>query len=66
MSEIEKISRYIELTENVGANRSYQMNMLEILELRKMAEDQAYSALALAFDYGKAKGYRAAKAEARR
>ena len=68
MTEIEKMKRYVERTKLKRTDR-FGLNAEEALELA----NQAYSAGALpinvinlAFRYGKAKGYRAAKAEARR
>lgn len=68
MSEVEKIRRYIE-REKVSASVRYDMNMKECMELSKQVYagmiEQA-EVIALAFDYGRAKGYRAGKAEAQR
>lgn len=68
MSEIEKIQRYVERMK-LDVSKRYDMNMIEGLEL----SNAAYTAKALplevitlAFNYGRAKGYRAAKTEARR
>lgn len=47
----------------------YRMNLAEAFELAKQTDvcsDLSFKAICLAFKYGKAKGYRAAKAEARR
>ena len=70
MSEIEKMKRYIERTnmnpEKVGL---YRMSMLEAFELVKQPNGSvnlSIEMLSLAFNYGKAKGYRAAKAEVRK
>ena len=67
MSEIEKMKRYIERT-NMGAKNSFQyaMNIREAFELAHMAhagDTLSVEAISMAFDYGRAKGYRAAKAE---
>ena len=46
----------------------HKMNVLEAFELAYQAlecRDLPIEAISLAFDYGKAKGYRAAKAEGR-
>lgn len=66
MSEIEKMKRYIKQTNMPhSAFRRYQMNWDDLSGLTQMRE--AFTdAVCLAFDYGMAKGYRAAKAEARR
>lgn len=67
MSEIEKMKRYIERTK-MDKNYRFCMNFKEAVELSHMMRDTAIPAeiISLAFDYGKAKGYRSAKAEARR
>ena len=62
MSEIDKIKRYIELTKiepGKGDARTY-----ELMEL--CSEIGGFGAVLMAFRYGRAKGYRAAKAEVRR
>ncbi len=65
MSEIEKINRYIKKRESgeFPFGTKYQMNLSELLSLAHM--DDATSAICMAFEYGRAKGYRAAKAEGR-
>ncbi|MDE6903329.1 MAG: hypothetical protein K2P22_11395 [Lachnospiraceae bacterium] len=67
MREIEKIKRYIERTKMGIKNPiQYAMNVAETLELLNMAQiDNPFGAISLAFNYGRAKGYRAAKAEGR-
>ena len=64
MSEIEKMKRYISKPQSgefqIGTR--YQMCLGEMLELSHMSP---IDAVCLAFDYGRAKGYRAAKAEGR-
>lgn len=62
MSEIEKIQRYIERTKANISDR-YDMGLLEVCELKNAADTT--DAVYLAFLYGRAKGYRAAKAERR-
>lgn len=67
MTEIEKMQRYIERTK-LDKNDKFCMGYCEAVELgRKMKEgdDSMLEAIGLIFDYGKAKGYRAAKAEVR-
>ena len=64
MSDIEKMRRYIERTK-MSKNNSYQMNMTEALDLAHATEETPIDIVCLAFDYGKAKGYRAAKVEGR-
>jgi len=67
MSEIEKMKRYIERTKIPhGKARVYQMSMQEALALYNQVytcEDLPIDIISLAFTYGQAKGYRAAKAE---
>lgn len=69
MSEIEKMKRYIERTKmNDRLDSLYRMNLAEAFELTMQADassDLSFNAICLAFNYGKAKGYRAAKAEGR-
>lgn len=67
MTEIEKMQKYIERTklENGG---SYKIGLHEAYELARQAyklNDLPIEIIDLAFNYGKAKGYRAAKAERR-
>lgn len=67
MSEIEKMKKYISRTPLDKTSR-YYMNMTEAFELSKQAHgcgDLPIEMISLAFNYGKAKGYRAAKAERR-
>lgn len=70
MSEIEKMKRYIERTKIKEKDEfRYAMNVREVFELAHKAREGGnipIEVLSLAFEYGKAKGYRAAKAEARR
>lgn len=64
MSEIERIQRYIDQT---GVKRAeYNMSFKEAVEMTRMAANDPLDTIAMAFNYGKAKGYRAAKAEAQR
>lgn len=63
MSEIEKIQRYIERTTKFPDGTPYQMNLQELFGLSHMSEGDVVGAICLAFDYGRAKGYRAAKAK---
>lgn len=67
MSEIEKMKRYIERTKMKKDDRFY-LDMAEAFELAIQAlnsDDLPMEVIAMAFNYGKAKGYRAAKAERR-
>ncbi len=67
MSEIEKMQRYIQRTKLNDDDRFY-LDMREAFELAMQArnsKDFPLEVINLAFKYGKAKGYRAAKAEGR-
>ncbi len=66
MSEIEKMKRYIERTK-MGRADNYGLVFREVVELLHTATDtnSMFEIIALAFNYGKAKGYRAAKAKGR-
>lgn len=63
MSEIEKIQRYIARSKKFPMGTPYQMNLLEMFILADMSTKNATDAVCLAFEYGRAKGYRAARAE---
>ncbi len=69
MSEIEKMKRYIERTDmKIDGSSPYQLNIREALELADQARSSSVTPIgiiSLAFSYGMAKGYRAAKAEVR-
>ena len=67
MSEIEKIERYIELTSldklPNKTNLAYALDMSGASELSDMAAARnGLDAISMAFQYGRAKGYRMAKA----
>lgn len=65
MTEIEKIKRYIQRT-RLNEDDGYYLGHVEILALMTEASKDvncAFEAINTAFNYGKAKGYRAAKAE---
>lgn len=67
MSEIEKMQRYIQRTK-LNDNDRFYLDMREAFELAMQArnsKDFPLEVINLAFKYGKAKGYRAAKAEGR-
>lgn len=67
MNEIEKIQRYIDGAANkFPAGTPYQMGIDEMFKLSDVSKKDAIGALCMAFNYGRAKDYRAAKAEARR
>lgn len=69
MTEIEKIERYIARTRIANRER-YYLNLIEAIEMADAisVEDRVTVAdiISLAFNYGRAKGYRAAKAEVRK
>lgn len=64
MTEIEKIQRYIKRTGiPLQTCVRYSMGCKEWLALAHHGPDAVWDAVALAFDYGQAKGYRAAMSE---
>lgn len=66
MNEIEKINRYIARTNmKLAITSPYHMNLKELFGLSDIAGEDAGRAICMAFEYGRAKGYRAAKAEGR-
>lgn len=64
MSEIEKIQRYIKRTK-AGKMNFYQMDLREMLDLAHATLETPVEVVCLAFEYGRAKGWRAAKAAGR-
>jgi len=62
MSEIEMIQSYIKES-NAPCSERYDASIKEVFAMAQ--EMGRVEAVALAFDYGRAKGYRAAKAEVR-
>lgn len=67
MTEIERMQRYIERTPMKRAENYCLVfrELLEVMEMGGASPDGLFAAVGLAFNYGKAKGYRAAKAERR-
>ncbi|MEY8385962.1 hypothetical protein AALC17_01555 [Oscillospiraceae bacterium 38-13] len=61
MSEIEKMKRYIERTNIKDNSDAFCMRSRDVVTL--LTYGGQADAIMLAFDYGRAKGYRAAKAE---
>lgn len=62
MSEIEKIQRYIERSDiNPVSRERYQMHLRNVKALLQQVNN--VEAILLAFNFGMARGYRAAKAE---
>lgn len=70
MTAIEKMKGYIDRTQmKESLATPYSLSLAEVFELATRANssiDLSVEMIALAFDYGKAKGYRAAKAEAKK
>jgi len=67
MSEIEKIKRYI--TETNVSTEDAETCCMYVSEMKALYDDlhrDAFEAMRLIFNYGRAKGYRAAKTEAKR
>jgi len=65
MNEIEKNQRYIQLTGvEYRQGSPYQMNLGKLFALYKM--DDKGATICLAFDYGRAKGERSARAAQRK
>ena len=67
MTEIEKMQKYIERTKLENGGR-YKIGLREAYELARQTRNldgPPIEIIDLAFNYGKAKGYRAAKAERR-
>ncbi|MCI8652607.1 MAG: hypothetical protein HFF11_02780 [Angelakisella sp.] len=60
---LEKIQQYIQQTPGSN-NRNYSLNLTEWFSIREMDSD--WESIVTAFDYGRAKGYRAARAEMKR
>jgi len=69
MTEIEKMQKYIDRT-GIAKGTLYAMSFNETMTLAKQATasgfGDAFMAINFAFTYGRAKGYRAAKAEGRK
>lgn len=64
MNEIEKMRRYIELTKlNPELSERF---CIKSLQLSALLNIELFDMLCLAFDYGRAKGYRMAQAEIRK
>lgn len=67
MTEIDRMNRYIDRTKP-DKNGRFCMRWPETLALVRSikATGDPYTAVVLAYNYGKAKGYRAAKSEVRK
>lgn len=57
---LDKIQQYIQRTPG-SQNQNYDLNVIEWFSMHQMTSD--WDSIATAFSYGRAKGYRAAKAE---
>ena len=67
MSEIERMRQYTDKTVARMKNREYYaLRVSEMYILRELMKIDFWNAFRLVFDYGRAKGYRAAKREARK
>lgn len=63
MNSIEKIRAYIKRTGvKYDFSTPYQMSLNEAFELAHMSQENATGAICLAFEYGRAKGERSARA----
>ncbi len=68
MTEIEKIERYIART-RINNDDRYCLRSKQAVRMAEQAMECGglpYEVIVLAFEYGRAKGYRAAKAEVRK
>ena len=66
MTEIEKMKKYIERTKiREKPTTPYTMCTNEMNAVYQEMQSNPFNAICLLFEYGKAKGYRAAKAERR-
>ncbi|MCM1234386.1 MAG: hypothetical protein NC489_30160 [Ruminococcus flavefaciens] len=67
MEFIEALKLYVERTKmSKGLKEKYNMSTNQMLTLLDFTKSSPMEAIFLAFDYGRAKGYRAAKGEQRR
>lgn len=67
MDGLEKIQQYTEKTKlSRKTKRAYCMSLNEMKAFHEALQQDEFCAMALIFAFGQAKGYRAAKAEARR
>lgn len=64
MSKIEQIRKYIMATK-IPDNEKYGMYLNDMKALYQLGKQDIYAMLSVAFQYGRAKGYRAAKREVR-
>ncbi len=67
MTEIEKMQRYIARAKMPSDPKdNYCFCLGELNAIERFAKADSFNALCLLFEYGRAKGYRAAKAEVRK
>lgn len=64
MSDIEKIEQYIDRT-HMKRKELYPLRLGEIMALYEAGGSEIVRMIALAYDYGMARGYRMAKKEAK-
>ncbi|NBJ89941.1 hypothetical protein [Acutalibacter sp. 1XD8-36] len=66
-SQVAKIEQMKKYTKKTGfSNIRYSLQVAEMWDLINMAREKPYDSIKLAFNYGQAKGYRAAKAEVKK
>ena len=63
MSVMEEIKQYVDKTGPIPNQKRFDMRLNELFALRAVSDEDWTEAFILAFVYGRAKGYRAAKAE---
>lgn len=61
MSVIEEIKQYVDKAGPIPNHKGYDMRLNELFALKEAADEDWTEAFILAFNYGRAKGYRAAK-----
>lgn len=62
MNEIDRMQKYIDATEIKNSSR-YDISVSNINAIYEMAQGDFFKALCLIFQYGRARGYRAAEKE---
>lgn len=61
---MEKIAKYVErFMKNHNKNERYDLYTRDVSEIRKAVIEKSFETICLTFDYGYAKGYRAAMSE---
>ena len=64
MEDLERIQRYISRTK-MKNSRAYCMRVNDLRLFYRLMDQDAYRAFCLPYEYGRASGYREARAEAR-